>query len=176
MLAKATIWNESGAIIATGHASAKAKSNSIWVGREVEKAETAAIGRALGHAGYGTQFDNDDEGDYLADSPLERRSSASNASNSSATPQRTMTTAKAPENALQANVEDKCPLLKDMWGNFWKMVIPLYGNKSHAENSVKKMMNAGALSAEMTLQDAVAVVQAHIAEKNAPPAPEVGDF
>jgi hypothetical protein len=35
------------------------------------KAETAAIGRALAHAGYGTQFTGEDEGDFLADSPVE---------------------------------------------------------------------------------------------------------
>ena len=38
----------------------------------VEKAETQAIGRALAIAGFGTQFCDDlDEGDSLADSPVE---------------------------------------------------------------------------------------------------------
>lgn len=43
------------------------------MGRYVEKAETAAIGRALGVAGFGTQFMGDEleEGDHLADSPVE---------------------------------------------------------------------------------------------------------
>jgi len=42
--------------------------------RPFEGAETAAIGRALGVAGYGTQFMGDemDEGEHLADSPVER--------------------------------------------------------------------------------------------------------
>ena len=42
-------------------------------GRYVEKAETSAIGRALGIAGYGTQFSGDDldEGDHLSDAPQE---------------------------------------------------------------------------------------------------------
>lgn len=40
----------------------------------IEKAESSAIGRALGMAGYGTQFTADElnEGNRLADSPLER--------------------------------------------------------------------------------------------------------
>lgn len=63
-----------GKIIATGYGSANADGQKkVWTGREVEKAETAAIGRALAHAGFGTQFTEDDEGDHLADSPVERK-------------------------------------------------------------------------------------------------------
>jgi len=69
---KATVKDENGAVLGTGHGWADKKSATM--GRYVEKAETAAIGRALGAAGYGTQFAGDefDEGDYLADSPVER--------------------------------------------------------------------------------------------------------
>jgi mono/diheme cytochrome c family protein len=74
---KATISDEQGRIIATGLASAKLPANgtAVWAGREIEKAETAAIGRALAHAGYGTQFAGEDveEGDNLADSPVDQR-------------------------------------------------------------------------------------------------------
>lgn len=67
---KATIIID-GITVATGHGSANAGGRKVvWSGREVEKAETAAIGRALAHAGYGTQFTGDDEGDHLADSPV----------------------------------------------------------------------------------------------------------
>lgn len=73
LLVKATVLDENGRFLSDGHASAKlpASGKAVWSGREFEKAETAAIGRALAHAGYGTQFDADDEADYLADSPVE---------------------------------------------------------------------------------------------------------
>lgn len=60
-------------LIATGMASVRSGQNQVWNGREIEKAETAAIGRALAAAGYGTlQAGEDlDEGDYLADSPVD---------------------------------------------------------------------------------------------------------
>lgn len=73
LLVKAAVHTAEGVLLATGHAGAVAKANAVWSGRDFEKAETAAIGRALGHAGYGTQFEPDDEGDYLADSPVERK-------------------------------------------------------------------------------------------------------
>lgn len=69
-LVKATVYID-GVVIATGHGSAAAKGNAVWSGREIEKAETAAIGRALAHAGYGTQFTDDDESN-LSDSPVEK--------------------------------------------------------------------------------------------------------
>jgi len=69
---KATISNESGQIVATGHAMAIDNGKVMWTGRAIEKAETAAISRALAHTGYGTQFAEDDDADYLADSPIEK--------------------------------------------------------------------------------------------------------
>lgn len=66
---KAVIRNEDGFIIATGHGSANDPTGrAVWTGRAIEKAETAAIGRALAHAGFGTQFMESDS-DHLADSP-----------------------------------------------------------------------------------------------------------
>lgn len=73
LVMKATICDENGVILATGHGSAKEKAGAVWSGREIEKAETAAIGRALAHAGYGTQFTGESDADNLADSPVERR-------------------------------------------------------------------------------------------------------
>lgn len=76
VIIRATICAEGGVKLATGHGSAVAKQGAVWAGREIEKAETAAIGRALAHAGYGTQFTDEDERDYLADSPTERKQPA----------------------------------------------------------------------------------------------------
>jgi hypothetical protein len=72
---RAEILNADGILLATGYGSALPKAGAVWAGREIEKAETAAIGRALGHAGYGTQFDGEDGDDtgHLADSPVERK-------------------------------------------------------------------------------------------------------
>jgi len=59
-----------GVVIATGHGSADAQGRKVvWSGREIEKAETASIGRALAAAGFGTQFSEYDDADHLADSP-----------------------------------------------------------------------------------------------------------
>lgn len=71
LMVKATI-TDGAKVLATGYGTAQTKQNAVWSGREVEKAETAAIGRALAHAGYGTQFTDEDEGDNLADSPIEK--------------------------------------------------------------------------------------------------------
>lgn len=73
VIVKATITDENGELLATGHGTAKEKSGAVWSGREFEKAETAAIGRALAHAGYGTQFTGETDTDNLADSPVEPR-------------------------------------------------------------------------------------------------------
>ena len=70
-LLKATIYDGNGVRLATGHASIPTiQTRAVWTGREIEKAETAAIGRALAHAGYGTQFAGEEEGEFLADSPV----------------------------------------------------------------------------------------------------------
>lgn len=67
---RATVANGEGAIIAEGWSSVRSGSGQVWNGREIEKAETAAIGRALAHAGFGTQFAEDDDLDYLADASV----------------------------------------------------------------------------------------------------------
>lgn len=73
VLVKATIYDGEGAVLGTAHAGAVDKGNAVWSGRAVEKSETAAIGRALAHAGYGTQFAVTDENGMPVDSPVERR-------------------------------------------------------------------------------------------------------
>jgi hypothetical protein len=72
---KASVSKDGIGIVATGLAVADSTAKkSMWTGKEVMKAETAAIGRALAHAGYGTQFTGEDEGDFLSDSPVETKS------------------------------------------------------------------------------------------------------
>jgi hypothetical protein len=68
--AKVTVGGQT---LATGCATVREGKGTSWSGREIEKAETAAIGRALAHAGFGTQFalEDMDEGDYLADSLID---------------------------------------------------------------------------------------------------------
>lgn len=72
-LVKASICDGDGSVLATAHGTATDKGNAVWSGRAIEKAETAAIGRALAHAGYGTQFTEDDEDGNIADSPVEKK-------------------------------------------------------------------------------------------------------
>jgi hypothetical protein len=66
---KATIRDGKGGI-ATGYKQENAASFPDFI----EKAETGSIGRALAALGYGTQFTGDelDEGDRLADAPVQR--------------------------------------------------------------------------------------------------------
>jgi len=70
---RATITNEKGEVISTGHGSESAKD----FGDYLEKAETKAVGRALAMLGFGTQFAADelDEGERIVDSPIERKGS-----------------------------------------------------------------------------------------------------
>lgn len=66
---KATII-AGGQIVATDYGSAQIGGKAVYAGREIEKASTAAIGRALALAGFGTQFTDDfEEGDNIADTP-----------------------------------------------------------------------------------------------------------
>jgi hypothetical protein len=68
---KASVSIDGVNVLATGMAVADSRQKkSMWTGKEIMKAETAAIGRALAHAGYGTQFTDEVEDDFLADSPV----------------------------------------------------------------------------------------------------------
>lgn len=75
LIVKATVYDGDGMVLATGHAGAVDTGKQVWSGRAVEKAETASIGRALGAAGFGTQYALDEndaseaETGHLADSP-----------------------------------------------------------------------------------------------------------
>lgn len=75
VVVKATIYDAGGQPVATAHAGALDNGKAVWSGRGIEKAETAAIGRALAHAGYGTQFAGTelDGRDHLAGAPVDSR-------------------------------------------------------------------------------------------------------
>jgi hypothetical protein len=74
VIVRAVIHGADGTMIASGYGTAPmiGKGESTWRDKEIEKAETAAVGRALGFAGYGTlaAFAEDDR-DNLADAPIE---------------------------------------------------------------------------------------------------------
>jgi hypothetical protein len=67
---KATVIDGEANTLAVGHGTPKTQ--GVAKTRPFEGAETAAIGRALAVAGYGTQFTGEDEGEHLADAPVER--------------------------------------------------------------------------------------------------------
>lgn len=68
-LARATVRDKEGRVIATGHKTETAAGFPDFI----EKSETGAIGRALALCGYGTQFAPDlDEGERIVDSPIEK--------------------------------------------------------------------------------------------------------
>ena len=68
-LAKATVRDASGKILATAHK----REDAAHFGDYIEKSETGAIGRALALCGYGTQFAPEfDEQDRIVDAPVER--------------------------------------------------------------------------------------------------------
>jgi len=74
VLVRAIITSEDGQTLSTGHGTADdSGKNVVWKGKAIEKAETAAIGRALAHAGYGTQFAPEDDEADVVDSPVTRQ-------------------------------------------------------------------------------------------------------
>lgn len=73
-IVKALVMNPEGVTIATAHAMCAPVPGKTYSSRELEKAETSAISRALAHAGYGTLFalepdDAGDEAGFIADAP-----------------------------------------------------------------------------------------------------------
>jgi hypothetical protein len=76
--AKATIRDQTGRVISTGHKTEDKQGFSDYR----EKSETGAIGRALAHTGYGTQFAPElDESERLVDSPIHNKKQQPSADN-----------------------------------------------------------------------------------------------
>ena len=68
---RATILNDMGRVLATAHKAIRPGGRGAVGQYPIESAETGAVGRALGLCGYGTLAGDLDEGDELADSPVE---------------------------------------------------------------------------------------------------------
>ncbi len=68
---KASVFTKDELLLGTGMGTPKTQ--GVAASRPFEGAETAAIGRALAVAGFGTQFTGEElsEGEHLADSPVE---------------------------------------------------------------------------------------------------------
>lgn len=178
LVVRAAIYNNDGVLVASGHGSANASGKSVvWAGREIEKAETAAIGRALAHAGYGTQFDPDsDEDDFLADSPIQRvggtnkngtqtrQDAPTGVSSDLTTPTTTQAqpTAESAKSALGTPSGQRMGGTAFPMGDFKTRVLKeIYaGNTIHMNKSLDKLIKAGVLKYDsMTLEQAYEVVQ-----------------
>lgn len=152
-IVKAVIYDDDGTRLASGMATVRSADNArmSWAGRDVEKAETAAIGRALAHAGFGTQFTGEDEGDFLADSSVEP-------SNVTDMPQE--------QNGTQDTGVDVT-----QWQNQIKALVqPLYVgsdgklNPFHMDGSIKKALEEGVIGTHLTAYVAAAYLLVHRAE------------
>jgi hypothetical protein len=78
---RAEVYADRGVLIASAHKAIKEKGEARGPAGQnpLETAETGAIGRALGLCGYGTKAGDLDEGEELADAPVEREEPAKKA-------------------------------------------------------------------------------------------------
>ena len=72
-LVRCSIADDKGRVLCVAH-KAVVKRGGAAAQYPVESAETGAVGRALGMLGYGTKMGDLDEGDQLADSPVDVKS------------------------------------------------------------------------------------------------------
>lgn len=145
IVAKTIVTDNDGNFLASGHATVRDASQreQTWAGRIIEKAETAAIGRALANAGFGTQFTDEDEGEHLADSPVERKQAPK-------APAKPSTLPPATPNPDAALNEAKV------------LTLPLYAKgAAHQSNSIEALVKNEVLRADMPVNEMAAVIFLH---------------
>lgn len=131
---QATITDADGNLLSTGIGAPKLM--GVAKDRPFEGAETAAIGRALAHAGYGTQFTGEDEGDNLADSPVARKPAkpATNGTQNGATKTPPAWKADAIKWMVDEKYADNGPNAAAMWE---LLNLDTAGSKAKAAKTVK---------------------------------------
>jgi|GEM_PF-6038209 len=156
-LVKATVAVD-GAIVAVAHGSADDEGKRVvWAGKAIEKAETAAIGRALALAGFGTQFAEDDESGVV-DSPVQRPAQPQQAP---APQQRPPAPQQSAGNTLEtwiaANSAKASKPYKGSIGILYTAALPLVygGNTHHMKASIEKAEKSGVLTPDMTVSQAL---------------------
>jgi len=148
---KASILNEEGMLLATGFGTPKTQ--GVAKGRPFEGAETAAIGRALALAGYGMQFTGEEEGEHLADSPIEQKDKQENAArNWTAAQKGYLVSANYAENDFSAKAMlDK----SNLPGNASKVVIESWGKYYRASRDDDNTSDVAALAANGKYEQAM---------------------
>lgn len=146
IVARGIVMDADGVILASGSATVREakQTEATWSGRIIEKAETAALGRALAHAGFGTQFTGeDDETDgNLADSPVKKSSPAKE------------------QQRKSADAPDTKPN-EDWFESVAALCLPFYNDPKHRDNGLNKALKESTIKTDMSANAAAATMLAH---------------
>lgn len=138
-IAKATIIDPDGRIIATAHK----REDKVHFADFMEKAETSSIGRALALVGYGTQFAEElDEGDRVVDAPIERRAEAPKPAS------------EAQQGGMRKPFYDRIKTSKWTKEQLAKYSQAVFGKQNAAELGLPELMQLAQVSTEKTFDEA----------------------